>query len=205
MSSIKYEDTILLKEKIRSRISIRDIMLDHGVELIDHPGGSKGMACCPFHDDRSPSFSVDYVRGLYNCFSCHESGDLFTFISKKHEFSKWEETIEYICSNYGISINKDGKLSLDDEARKILLLTSQKNIVNSTRHRDEFDRIILIIYQKIKYCLDIKKADSEFVKKVVFPIFRDIDESIESDKFDFIRMEDLSCHLDKIIDKLRSK
>jgi len=203
--TLSYEDTILLKDKIKSRINIKDVMLDHGVNLIDHSSGIKGMACCPFHGENHPSFSVDYEKGVYNCFSCHVGGDMFNFISEKHGFSKWKETIDYLCSTYGIEINKDGSLSLEDQARKVSLLTEQKNITNLARHRDEFLRIMIEVYQKIRFCLYLKQADEDFIERVAFPLFRKIDEVIESDRFDFILLEDLSHKLDDKIDYLRRK
>ncbi len=38
------------------------------------------MGCCPFHEDRTPSFSVDDSRGSYHCFGCGASGDVITFL-----------------------------------------------------------------------------------------------------------------------------
>jgi DNA primase len=39
---------------------------------------------CPFHDERSPSFSLDPVKKVYNCFGCGEKGDVFSFVQKTH-------------------------------------------------------------------------------------------------------------------------
>lgn len=203
--SIKYEDTIFLKDKIKSLVSIRDVMLSYGVDLIDHASGLKGMACCPFHNERNPSFSVDYERGLYNCFSCHAKGDLFTFVGEKQGLSNWREIVEYICNEYGITVPKDGKLSIEEEVEKLKSLNRHQNISNLAKHRELFDRIILEVYQKIKFCLDLKNADKEYIEKKAFPLFMEIDEAIESDKFDYAKMEVLSNKLSKIIDKLRRR
>lgn len=47
-------------------------------------GSPNAMGLCPFHDDHNPSFSVNTETGLFNCFSCGEKGDIFTFYMKLH-------------------------------------------------------------------------------------------------------------------------
>lgn len=51
------------------------------------PAGRGMLGCCPFHDDRTPSFSVDDSRGSYHCFGCGASGDVITFLMQvtRHE------------------------------------------------------------------------------------------------------------------------
>ncbi|CAM9897574.1 unnamed protein product, partial [Ectocarpus sp. 12 AP-2014] len=44
------------------------------------PAGRGMVGCCPFHEDRTPSFSVDDSRGSYHCFGCGASGDVITFL-----------------------------------------------------------------------------------------------------------------------------
>ncbi len=44
--------------------------------------GNKFWGCCPFHREKTPSFTVDQYEGLYHCFGCKEGGDVITFIEK---------------------------------------------------------------------------------------------------------------------------
>ncbi len=203
--NLKYEDTLLLKEKIESRISIRDIMLDWGVELIDCPGGRKGTALCPFHNESNPSFSVDYEKNLYNCFSCHSSGDMYNFVSEKYETKSWIETIEFICRKYGIEVPDGSELSIEDYKKKIEILDQYHNISNKSRKREEFERIILNISHKIRYIINLKNMKSQSIKDKIFPILKDVDEMIESDDFDFQQAEDLDYNLDKKIYLIKEK
>lgn len=50
--------------------------------------GSKLWACCPFHSEKTPSFSVDAERGLYYCFGCHKGGNAITFLTEYERLEK---------------------------------------------------------------------------------------------------------------------
>ncbi|CBJ33512.1 DNA primase [Ectocarpus siliculosus] len=62
---------------IRASTSITEVIGQH-VEM--KPAGRGMVGCCPFHEDRTPSFSVDDSRGSYHCFGCGASGDVITFL-----------------------------------------------------------------------------------------------------------------------------
>ena len=44
--------------------------------------GRRFWACCPFHNEKTPSFSIDAEDGIYYCFGCKESGDVIKFVEK---------------------------------------------------------------------------------------------------------------------------
>lgn len=52
---------------------------------------NRATALCPFHDDRNPSLRIDAKRGLYKCFSCGASGDVFNFVRQHHKMHHTEE------------------------------------------------------------------------------------------------------------------
>jgi len=68
------------KDSIKSTVDIVSLFSDFGVKL--EKKGSNYMGCCPWHDDKTPSLSVDRTKGLYNCFGCGESGDVFSLVMK---------------------------------------------------------------------------------------------------------------------------
>ena len=52
--------------------------------------GHRFWACCPFHNEKTPSFTIDNEEGIYFCFGCKESGDVIKFIQKSEpSFYKW--------------------------------------------------------------------------------------------------------------------
>lgn len=68
------------KDKIKDSVDIVTLFREFGVELTRK--GSNYMGCCPWHEDKTPSLSVDRTKGLYNCFGCGESGDSFSLVMK---------------------------------------------------------------------------------------------------------------------------
>ncbi|MCP4108557.1 MAG: toprim domain-containing protein, partial [Desulfobacteraceae bacterium] len=68
------------KDEIKKSVDIVSLFTYFGVKL--EPKGKNHIGNCPFHDDKTPSLSVDRDKGLYNCFGCGESGDVFTIVQK---------------------------------------------------------------------------------------------------------------------------
>jgi DNA primase len=61
------------------------------------------MGLCPFHKEKTPSFSVNPDRGLYHCFGCGESGNAYTFVMKK-EGLNFTEAVERLARRAGVSL-----------------------------------------------------------------------------------------------------
>src|SRR5512139_933378 len=61
----------------------------------------KGL--CPFHDEKSPSFSVRPSVGSYHCFGCGESGDVISFVMRMDHLS-FAETVERLAARYGVQL-----------------------------------------------------------------------------------------------------
>lgn len=67
--------------------------------------GKDYKCCCPFHSEKSPSFSVSPVKGIYKCFGCGRSGDSITFLIE-HEKMSYIDAIKWIASKYNISLEE---------------------------------------------------------------------------------------------------
>ena len=65
--------------------------------------GSTLMGVCPFHEERTGSFSVSPGKNLFHCFSCNRGGDAITFIMEKENLS-FMEAIELLAKRHNISI-----------------------------------------------------------------------------------------------------
>lgn len=65
--------------------------------------GSEYVACCPFHNEKTPSFHVRPAQGYYHCFGCGESGSAVGFLMK-HESMTYPEALRYIARKYGIEV-----------------------------------------------------------------------------------------------------
>ena len=74
--------------------------------------GRSFMAICPFHQEKTPSMSIDRARGLYHCFGCGKGGDVFTFVEETQGLD-FAESVESLAGKAGITLVQD-----PDEARK---------------------------------------------------------------------------------------
>jgi len=68
--------------------------------------GRSYTAICPFHEEKTPSMSVDRARGLYHCFGCGKGGDVFTFIQETQGVD-FGEAIELLARKAGITLVRD--------------------------------------------------------------------------------------------------
>jgi DNA primase len=68
--------------------------------------GAQMMGLCPFHDERSPSFSVDPQDKLYHCFGCGVAGDVFGFVMEK-EGLQFAEAVEALADRYGVELQRE--------------------------------------------------------------------------------------------------
>jgi len=66
-------------------------------------GAQNYSGLCPFHKEKSPSFSVHAVRQFYHCFGCHESGDVFSFVAKIEKVG-FPEAVRIVAQKCGIPL-----------------------------------------------------------------------------------------------------
>ena len=65
--------------------------------------GANHIACCPFHNEKTPSFSVSASKGIYKCFGCGKSGTAVGFVME-HENMSYTEALKYLAKKYHIEI-----------------------------------------------------------------------------------------------------
>lgn len=70
-----------LKDKILTQINFEKFYTEHLGKLTT-TNGNEALVRCPFHDDKTPSLSINLDTGFYHCFGCGEKGDIFTFYQK---------------------------------------------------------------------------------------------------------------------------
>ncbi len=95
---VQYTDE--LKEEIRSANDIVDIVSQY-VNL--KRSGRNFFGLCPFHKEKSPSFSVSADRQYFHCFGCHKGGDVFTFVSEIERVS-FKEALEMLAERANIEL-----------------------------------------------------------------------------------------------------
>lgn len=88
------------KEEIRATADIVEVVGDY-VKLKKSGSGFSGL--CPFHNEKTPSFHVTPKLGIYKCFGCGESGDVFSFVMEMEGIS-FPESLRSLAERYGIDI-----------------------------------------------------------------------------------------------------
>ena len=89
-----------IKEEVRSRNDIVDVISSY-VSL--KRSGSNYMGLCPFHSEKSPSFSVSASRQMYHCFGCGASGDVFMFVEQYENYS-FVEALKFLAERAGMEL-----------------------------------------------------------------------------------------------------
>jgi DNA primase len=79
--------------------------------------GVQMMGLCPFHEERSPSFSVDPQNKLYHCFGCDEKGDIFNFVMEKEGLG-FTEAVEVLADRYGVELQREEEDPRAEAARQ---------------------------------------------------------------------------------------
>jgi len=90
-------------EKVRERADIEDVVSDY-VPLKKR--GQNLWACCPFHNEKSPSFSVTPIKQFYKCFGCGKAGDAIQFIMDIEGIG-FNEAVRQLANKYGIEVEED--------------------------------------------------------------------------------------------------
>jgi DNA primase len=115
----RYADDV--KEKIRDAVDF--VALVGARTELRRTSGSGFMGLCPFHDERSPSFSVDAAKKVFHCFGCGESGDVYKFVELT-EGVDFKGALELLADRHGIELeteDDDPQAAERRERRKRLL------------------------------------------------------------------------------------
>lgn len=119
---IKREDI----DEVRQRTDIKEVV--DGYVTLKGAGLGTFKGLCPFHDERSPSFTVRPQVGRYHCFGCGEDGDVIAFVQKQ-DHSSFQEAVEKLASRIGYELRyEDGGTgpSREEVGRRQRLLDAHK-------------------------------------------------------------------------------
>ena len=109
-------------DEIRARIPISQVVGRRVTWDRRKTQASKGdfWACCPFHQEKSPSFHCDDRRGIYHCFGCGVTGDHFRFLTEKEGLS-FPEAVERLASEAGLPMPaRDERAEAEEKKRSSL-------------------------------------------------------------------------------------
>ena len=123
-------------ERIKQTADVADVIGDY-VSL--KKKGANLWACCPFHGEKSPSFSVSPAKGIYKCFGCGKAGDSIRFIMDIEGLG-YGEALKHLAKKYGIEVQEtvmtDEQLQSQNERESLLIVLNyaknyyQNNLFN---------------------------------------------------------------------------
>jgi len=102
-------------EEIRARVDIVELI---GSRIELKKAGSIFKGCCPFHNEKTPSFTVNPVRQNYHCFGCSAHGDVFKFLTEQDGMT-FIDAVQQLADRVGVTIEQ--KYDKNAGARKMLL------------------------------------------------------------------------------------
>lgn len=108
-------------EYIRERVRIEDIAMKYIPSL--KKKGKNYIGLCPFHKEKTPSFSVSPDKQIFHCFGCNTGGNVFTFISKIENI-EFLESVKRVADIAGIAIRDDSTEKREGSIEKIRRINS---------------------------------------------------------------------------------
>ena len=122
--------------------------------------GPRLKGLCPFHNEKTPSFTVTPSQNMFKCFGCGKGGDSVTFL-KEHEKFTFIESIEWLAQKYNITLEKvvysdeQQKKYKEEESLYIVNDFAQAYFVNQLKGTDEGRNVALQYFKERGYRADI--------------------------------------------------
>ncbi|MCO8124432.1 DNA primase [Stieleria sp. TO1_6] len=116
-----------LRERVRAAVDIVDVI---GSSLTLVPKGRALAACCPWHDDRSPSLTVDRERQSWKCWVCDIGGDVFSFVMRRDGVD-FPSALRMLAEQAGIEYQAGPKVEAGSKDDKSTLLSAVKLVADA--------------------------------------------------------------------------
>lgn len=135
--------------------------------------GTNLLANCPFHDEKTPSFTISPTKGIYKCFGCGKSGNSVTFLME-HENISYIEAIRHLAKKYNITLEETEasgeEIQKSQERESLFILNEYANkYFQANLHDTEIGKTLALSYFKergfsektirdfqLGYCLDMR-------------------------------------------------
>lgn len=104
-------------DEIRSRLDILDVVQSR---VVLKKKGANYWGCCPFHNEKTPSFCVNVQKGIFKCFGCGEGGDAISFLMKINNQS-FSDVIKDLATQFGIELpsTSGGSKQYNEEKQQV--------------------------------------------------------------------------------------
>ncbi len=119
----------ILAEDIERVRAAADFVAVAGEHIALKRAGRRWQGLCPFHAEKSPSFSINAEEGLYYCFGCGAGGDVITFV-REIEHLEFAEAVERLAARSGIQIRYDTEAVSQERQRRARLVAVMEQAVD---------------------------------------------------------------------------
>lgn len=130
-------------DNVKEAVNIKDVV-DQFVNL--KKTGSNWQACCPFHNEKTPSFTVSESKQIFKCFGCGESGDVIKFLSLINNTSA-NKAMRELAEAHGVKVSDPEKIDettiLEAEEIRTLLSICDKRFRSSLLHNKTAKRYLV--------------------------------------------------------------
>lgn len=144
---------MIAQASVQEVLNRADIVEIIGLSVRLKKRGSNYVANCPFHNEKTPSFSVSASKGFYKCFGCGRSGDVVTFVEEYEKLS-FAESIQWLADYYKIELQETERSPEQiqnqqaEEALRILNDFAAEFFSNSLNHSEEGKSIGLSYFRE---------------------------------------------------------
>ena len=111
--------TEAIVEEIKARTDLADLIASYGIQI--RRAGASVKACCPFHNEKTPSFNINTSKGFYHCFGCGESGDAIKFVQKMEGLG-FVEAVQKLAGQCGVKIEETARDPADGQRQRLYAL-----------------------------------------------------------------------------------
>lgn len=139
--------------EVKTRLNIIDII---GEVIPLARRGQRYWGLCPFHQEKTPSFSVNPEKGTFHCFGCHASGDVISFVMMQHRL-EFKDARDLLAARAGIPIHESTPESRQAVQEAFRKRQQQKNEINYARR--------LIREQYWRLC-DLEQAAHQIIRTI---------------------------------------
>lgn len=151
MGSVTFEDVVT---QIKDKLDIVDVV---SKDVILKKSGGNHWGLCPFHKEKSPSFSVNPAKGIFKCFGCGEGGDSLSYLMKTRNI-EFKDLIKELANDFGLEL--------------------PNTYSNTTNNKDVREQMIKACTKAAEYYQHALFATSDAQKALAYLNNRGIDEKI---------------------------
>ena len=153
------KDNVDYAKIIKAKINLADF-LSKDLRLIK--SGTNYKALCPFHNEKTPSFTINQEKNSFNCFGCGVSGDIFSYVMEKYKID-FKEALKILANEAGVNLKNTNysalKKNSENKAKYLHIMNLIGNFYNENLKKNYLDN------EHIKTFFKSKNIDATTIEK----------------------------------------